>query len=74
VVPDNDFLENIVRGPMDMDVHDKKRNLVTCTVTTSDGRPPATSGKGDFVTTFPLGMSCTLEAAAEAVQKHIVFY
>lgn len=42
------------------------------TVTPSDGRKPATFGKGDFVT-FPAGMSCTWDVS-EAVQKHFMFY
>lgn len=42
------------------------------TVTPSDGRPPATFGKGDFVT-FPAGMSCTWDVS-EAVHKHFMFF
>ena len=42
------------------------------TVTPSDGRAPATFGKGDFVT-FPAGMSCTWDVS-EAVQKHFLFH
>jgi len=42
------------------------------TVTPTDGRKPATFGKGDFVT-FPAGMSCTWDVT-EAVQKHFMFY
>lgn len=42
------------------------------TVTPSDGRKPATFGKGDFVT-FPAGMSCTWDVT-ESVQKHFMFY
>lgn len=42
------------------------------TVTPTDGRKPATFGKGDFVT-FPAGMSCTWDVA-EAVHKHFMFY
>ena len=42
------------------------------TVTPDDGRPPATFGKGDFVT-FPAGMSCTWDVS-EAVQKHFMFF
>eukprot|EP00586_Coscinodiscus_wailesii_P007015 CAMPEP_0172491158 /NCGR_PEP_ID=MMETSP1066-20121228/21865_1 /TAXON_ID=671091 /ORGANISM="Coscinodiscus wailesii, Strain CCMP2513" /LENGTH=95 /DNA_ID=CAMNT_0013260051 /DNA_START=258 /DNA_END=545 /DNA_ORIENTATION=- len=42
------------------------------TVTPSDGRQPATFGKGDFVT-FPAGMSCTWDVS-EAVQKHFNFF
>ena len=42
------------------------------TVTPTDGRQPATFGKGDFVT-FPAGMSCTWDVS-EAVQKHFMFY
>jgi len=42
------------------------------TVTPSDGRSPATFGKGDFVT-FPAGMSCTWDVS-EPVQKHFMFY
>jgi uncharacterized cupin superfamily protein len=40
------------------------------TVTPADGRPPATFGKGDFVT-FPAGMPCMWDVT-EAVQKHFV--
>jgi hypothetical protein len=42
------------------------------TVTPSDGSPPATFGKGDFVT-FPAGMSCTWDVT-EPVQKHFMFF
>lgn len=42
------------------------------TVTPSDGSPPATFGKGDFVT-FPAGMSCTWDVS-EPVQKHFMFF
>ena len=42
------------------------------TVTPTDGRKPATFGKGDFVT-FPAGMSCTWEVS-EAVSKHFLFF
>eukprot|EP00537_Pseudo-nitzschia_pungens_P018849 CAMPEP_0172410744 /NCGR_PEP_ID=MMETSP1061-20121228/77039_1 /TAXON_ID=37318 /ORGANISM="Pseudo-nitzschia pungens, Strain cf. pungens" /LENGTH=145 /DNA_ID=CAMNT_0013146937 /DNA_START=527 /DNA_END=964 /DNA_ORIENTATION=+ len=42
------------------------------TVTPSDGRQPATFGKGDYVT-FPADMSCTWDVT-EAVQKHFVFF
>jgi uncharacterized protein len=42
------------------------------TVTPTDGGPPATFGKGDFVT-FPAGMSCTWDVT-EAVQKHYMFH
>jgi len=42
------------------------------TVTPTDGRNPATFGKGDFVT-FPAGMSCTWDVS-EAVQKHFMFF
>jgi len=42
------------------------------TVTPSDGRKPASFGKGDFVT-FPAGMSCTWDVT-EAVEKHYVFF
>ena len=42
------------------------------TVTPTDGRKPATFGKGDFVT-FPAGMSCTWDVS-EAVQKHYMFF
>jgi len=42
------------------------------TVIPDDGRPPATFGKGDFVT-FPAGMSCTWDVT-EAVQKHYMFF
>lgn len=42
------------------------------TVTPSDGRTPATFGKGDFVT-FPAGMSCTWDVT-EAVEKHYMFF
>jgi uncharacterized protein len=42
------------------------------TVTPSDGRKPASFGKGDFVT-FPAGMSCTWEVT-EPVKKHFLFF
>lgn len=42
------------------------------TVTPTDGRQPATFGKGDFVT-FPAGMSCTWDVS-ETVQKHYMFF
>lgn len=42
------------------------------TVTPTDGRKPATFGKGDFVT-FPAGMSCTWDVS-EAVHKHFKFF
>lgn len=42
------------------------------TVTPTDGRSPASFGKGDFVT-FPAGMSCTWDVQ-EAVKKHYMFY
>jgi uncharacterized protein len=42
------------------------------TVTPSDGRKPASFGKGDFVT-FPAGMSCTWEVT-EPVTKHFLFF
>lgn len=42
------------------------------TVTPTDGRKPATFGKGDFVT-FPAGMSCTWDVT-EAVNKHFMFF
>eukprot|EP00804_Cyclotella_cryptica_P005426 CCRYP_002969-RA/>CCRYP_002969-RA protein AED:0.00 eAED:0.00 QI:30/1/1/1/0/0.5/2/417/156 len=42
------------------------------TVTPTDGRKPATFGKGDFVT-FPSGMSCTWDVS-EGVEKHYMFY
>ena len=42
------------------------------TVTPTDGRKPATFGKGDFVT-FPAGMSCTWDVS-EAVHKHFMFF
>lgn len=42
------------------------------TATPSDGRQPASFGKGDFVT-FPAGMSCTWDVS-EAVQKHFLFH
>ena len=42
------------------------------TVTPTDGRPPATFGKGDFVT-FPSGMSCTWDVS-EPVKKHFMFF
>lgn len=42
------------------------------TVIPSDGRKPATFGKGDFVT-FPAGMSCTWDVS-EAVEKHFMFF
>jgi uncharacterized cupin superfamily protein len=40
------------------------------TVTPADGRPPATFGKGDFVT-FPAGIPCMWDVT-EAVKKHFV--
>ncbi|KAL7484215.1 hypothetical protein ACHAW6_009857 [Cyclotella cf. meneghiniana] len=42
------------------------------TVTPTDGRKPATFGKGDFIT-FPSGMSCTWDVS-ERVEKHYMFY
>ena len=42
------------------------------TVSPTDGRKPATFGKGDFVT-FPAGMSCEWDVS-EAVQKHFMFF
>mmetsp|Transcript_6168 Transcript_6168/g.12691 ORF Transcript_6168/g.12691 Transcript_6168/m.12691 type:complete len:141 (-) Transcript_6168:48-470(-) len=42
------------------------------TVTPTDGRQPATFGKGDFVT-FPAGMSCQWDVT-EAVHKHFLFF
>ncbi|CAB9507032.1 Enzyme of the cupin superfamily [Seminavis robusta] len=42
------------------------------TVTPTDDRPPATFGKGDFVT-FPAGMSCTWDVSVP-VNKHFMFF
>jgi uncharacterized cupin superfamily protein len=42
------------------------------TVAPNDGRPPASFGKGDFVS-FPAGMSCTWDVT-ETVNKHYMFY
>jgi len=43
------------------------------TVTPTNGQsPPATFGKGDYVT-FPAGMSCTWDVK-EAVKKHYMFH